>query len=69
VEGLDFPLSNSSVNFCGVWSSNCLSLKVSVICGNIRIVWFLKLMNSLDFMFQRNSRTCALLPFCVVLGN
>ncbi len=43
--------------------------KVSVICGNIGIVRFLKLMNSLDIMFQRNSRTCALLPFCVVLGN
>jgi hypothetical protein len=44
-------------------------LKVSVICGNIGIVRFLKLMNSLDFTFQRNCRTCALLPFCVLLGS
>jgi hypothetical protein len=46
-----------------------VQISVSVICGNIGIVRFLKLMNSLDVMFQRNSKTCALLSFFVVLGN
>ncbi len=46
-----------------------MCVKVNVNLGSIKIVGFLKLMNSLEFMFQENFRTCALLYFCVVMGN
>ncbi len=46
-----------------------MCVKANFSRGSIKIVGFLKLMNSLEFMFQGNFGTCVLLSFCVVMGN